>query len=43
LIAGLERARDHALVLEQDGDWMPIRVTRRADGDPDTGNSGSSA
>ena len=30
LIAGLERARDGALVLDQDADWMPIRITRRA-------------
>jgi segregation and condensation protein A len=34
LIAGLERARDGALALDQDADWMPIRVTRRADGGP---------
>jgi segregation and condensation protein A len=32
LIAGLERARDGALVLDQDADWRPIRVTRRASG-----------
>jgi hypothetical protein len=30
LIAGLEQARDGALVLDQAADWMPIRVTRRA-------------
>jgi segregation and condensation protein A len=29
LIAGLESARDGALVLDQDADWMPIRVSRR--------------
>jgi segregation and condensation protein A len=34
LIAGLERARDGALLLEQEADWMPIRVSRRADDDP---------
>jgi segregation and condensation protein A len=34
LIAGLERARDEALLLEQEADWMPIRVSRRADDDP---------
>jgi segregation and condensation protein A len=34
LIAGLERARDGALLLEQEVDWMPIRVSRRADDDP---------
>jgi hypothetical protein len=34
LIAGLERARDGALLLEQKADWMPIRVSRRADDDP---------
>jgi hypothetical protein len=35
LIAGLERARDGALLLEQEVDWMPIRVSRRVDNDPD--------
>jgi segregation and condensation protein A len=30
LIAGLERARDGALMLDQEADWMPIRVRRRA-------------
>jgi hypothetical protein len=30
----LERARDGALLLEQEADWMPIRVSRRADDDP---------
>jgi segregation and condensation protein A len=34
LIAGLEHARDGALSLHQDPDWMPIRVTRRMDDDP---------
>jgi segregation and condensation protein A len=34
LIAGLERARDGALSLDQDADWKPIRVTRRRDDDP---------
>jgi segregation and condensation protein A len=33
-IAGLERVRDGALVLDQDADWRPIRVTRRANGNP---------
>ena len=37
LIAGLERARDGALLLEQDADWMPIRVIRRVDADPAPG------
>jgi hypothetical protein len=30
LIAGLEQARDGALVLDQAADWMPIPVTRHA-------------
>jgi segregation and condensation protein A len=34
LIAGLGRARDGALSLDQEADWMPIRVTRRVDDDP---------
>jgi segregation and condensation protein A len=34
LIAGLELARDGALTLEQEADWMPIRVTRRASDEP---------
>jgi segregation and condensation protein A len=34
LIAGLERARDGALRLEQEADSMPIRVSRRADDGP---------
>jgi segregation and condensation protein A len=34
LIAGLERARDGALLLDQEADWMPIRVNRRVDNDP---------
>ncbi len=29
LVAGLELARDHALTLDQDADWTPIRVARR--------------
>jgi segregation and condensation protein A len=38
LIAGLERARDGALLLEQEADWMPIRVSR-ADDDPTDGKA----
>jgi segregation and condensation protein A len=34
LIAGLERARDGALLLDQEADWMRIRATRRATDDP---------
>ena len=34
LIAGLERARDGALLLDQEADWVTIRVTRRAKDDP---------
>jgi segregation and condensation protein A len=34
LIAGLERARDGALLLDQEAEWMRIRVTRRATDDP---------
>ena len=37
LVAGLERARDGALLLHQDADWMPIRVIRRVDADPAPG------
>ena len=33
LFAGLELARNGALVLDQDADWMPIRVTRRDNGE----------
>jgi segregation and condensation protein A len=33
LIAGLELARDGALGLEQQADWTPIHLTRRANGD----------
>ena len=29
LVAGLELARDHAVTLDQDADWTPIRVARR--------------
>jgi segregation and condensation protein A len=36
LIAGLERARDGALSLDQNADWTPIRVTRRATDDSGT-------
>ena len=32
-----ERARDGALLLHQDADWMPIRVIRRVDADPAPG------
>jgi segregation and condensation protein A len=39
LIAGLERARDGALLLDQEADWVPIRVTRRAKDDPAVGAS----
>ena len=41
LIAGLEHARDGALVLDQDADWMPIRITRRANRDPGAGGPAS--
>ena len=34
LIAGLELARDGSVALEQDGDWMPIRVGRRDRAEP---------
>jgi segregation and condensation protein A len=34
LIAALERARDGALLLEQDAAWRPIRLTRRVDDTP---------
>jgi segregation and condensation protein A len=34
LIASLELARDGTVVLEQDGDWMPIRVGRRPHAEP---------
>jgi segregation and condensation protein A len=34
LIASLELARDGTVALEQDGDWMPIRVDRRHQTDP---------
>jgi segregation and condensation protein A len=37
LIAGLERARDSALLLDQDADWTPIRVTRSVDDGPAPG------
>ena len=38
LFAGLELARDGAVVLDQDADWRPIRVSRRANGDADAGD-----
>jgi segregation and condensation protein A len=34
LIASLELARDGTVALEQDGDWMPIRVDRRHQAEP---------
>jgi segregation and condensation protein A len=34
LIASLELARDGTVALEQDGDWMPIRVGRRHQSEP---------
>jgi segregation and condensation protein A len=34
LIASLELARDGRVSLEQDGDWMPIRVGRRHQAEP---------
>jgi segregation and condensation protein A len=34
LIAALERARDGALLLEQEAAWQPIRLTRRVDDTP---------
>jgi segregation and condensation protein A len=34
LIAALERARDGALLLDQEADWTPIRVNRPAKDDP---------
>ena len=37
LIAGLERTRDGAVLLDQAADWMPIRVSRRIQGDPGAG------
>jgi len=39
LFAGLELARNGTLALDQDADWMPIRVTRRDNGDPATSDS----
>jgi segregation and condensation protein A len=33
LLAGLELARDGAVLLDQAADWMPIHVTRRANGE----------
>jgi segregation and condensation protein A len=39
LIAGLELARDGALLLEQQADWMPIRVTSRVNEDPPAGEA----
>ncbi len=40
LVAGLELARDHALTLDQDADWTPIRVVRR---ERDVSGAGASA
>jgi segregation and condensation protein A len=37
LIASLELARDGTVALEQDGDWMPIRVGRRPHAEPAPG------
>jgi segregation and condensation protein A len=37
LIASLELARDGTVALEQDGDWMPIRVGRYPRAEPVTG------
>jgi segregation and condensation protein A len=37
LIASLELARDGTVALEQDGDWMPIRVGRHPRAEPVTG------
>jgi hypothetical protein len=34
LVAGLELARNGGLALDQDADWVSIRVTRRGDGQP---------
>jgi segregation and condensation protein A len=38
LIAGLELARDGTVALEQDGDWMPIRVDCRDHAEPGLGS-----
>jgi segregation and condensation protein A len=38
LIAGLELARDGTVALEQDGDWMPIRVDRQPRVEPVPGS-----
>nr|WP_294518123.1 segregation/condensation protein A [uncultured Rhodopila sp.] len=40
LVAGLELARDHALTLDQDADWTPIRVSCR---ERDVSGAGASA
>jgi segregation and condensation protein A len=42
LIASLELALDGTVALEQDGDWMPIRVGRR-DRDEPASSGGSPA
>ena len=34
LIASLELARDGTVALEQDGDWMPIRLGRHPRAEP---------
>jgi segregation and condensation protein A len=39
LVAGLELARSGALTLDQDADWAPIRVSRRARDGSDAGAS----
>jgi hypothetical protein len=38
-VAGLELARDHALTLDQDADWKPIRFARRGRDVSDVGAS----
>jgi segregation and condensation protein A len=39
LIAALERARDGALLLDQESAWRPIRITRRVDNTPQAGET----
>jgi chromatin segregation and condensation protein Rec8/ScpA/Scc1 (kleisin family) len=43
LLAGLELARDGAVLLDQAADWMPIHVTSRADGEAVTTDTVSPA
>ena len=43
LIAGLERARDGALTLDQETDWAPIRVVRRMTDDLGTADPAAPA